>query len=464
MVGIVGDFSIDEIKPQLQKAFGTVPGGSETELVFPEVEYDYPSTINFINKSDVNQSVVVMGHIGGLRDNPDYPKIQVMNQVLSGGLSGRLFKTIRSDMGLAYSVFGQYGMNSFYPGQFYTGVMTKSSTTAEVIDAIIEQVELLQQEQITEEELQDTKDQVLNSEVFNYDSYEKILGSRIRDEYMGLPEDASEQYLEGVREATIEDVQEMAQEYLKPDQLQMLVVGNEAEVGDQLEKFGDVNEIDISIPEPGSGSEETAEGDAQKGRQFLDQMAQTLLSDNAELNSISMKGSVMQGGMEMPVEMTIDYPDAITQTIESPQGVINMEYKEDSGTMTMGGEERPMPPQMSQSLRETLNRNYLAIANNSSSFDPRYVGMQEFEEKEYAHLRLTVDEKNISLLIDTENGYPRLMRYEQFNPEEGGQVEVEERYDNWNSSDGVSFAYEEVTYIDGNKSAEAIYESHSINE
>lgn len=113
MVGIVGDFETEAMKQKLQETFGQLPAGEETELAFPEVDYQPQPSINFINKSDVNQSFVMMGHLGGMRDNPDYAKVQVMNQVLSGGFSGRLLQIIRSEMGLAYSVYGQYGMNSF---------------------------------------------------------------------------------------------------------------------------------------------------------------------------------------------------------------------------------------------------------------------------------------------------------------------------------------------------------------
>ncbi|MDX1641657.1 MAG: pitrilysin family protein, partial [Balneolaceae bacterium] len=127
MIGLVGDFDADEMEDKLKEAFAAIPAGSSTELEFPDVDYSYGSSINFISKSDVNQSVVLLGHIGGLRENPDYAELQVMNEVLSGGFSGRLFKEVRTELGLAYSVFGQYEMNTFYPGTFYAGVMTKSS-------------------------------------------------------------------------------------------------------------------------------------------------------------------------------------------------------------------------------------------------------------------------------------------------------------------------------------------------
>ena len=315
MVGVVGDFNAKEMKQKLRNTFGELPSGDETTLKFPEVDYAPQSTINFIEKSDVNQSFVMMGHIGGMRDNPDYAKVQVMNRVLSGGFSGRLMQVVRTEMGLAYSVFGQYGMNSFYPGLFYAGVMTKSSTTAEAIDAIIEQNERLQNEPITKQELQDVKDQILNSAVFEYDSYEEVLSERMSNEYRGLPADAFEQYIEGVKATTIEDVQAVAQEYLNPDNLQILVVGNKEEIGDQLEKYGDVNKIDISIPEPGSGDEQMVKGDAEKGEEWLSKMTSAVIKDNTELNSISLSGEMNMQGRKCQCPQPSTIPTPLTKLL-----------------------------------------------------------------------------------------------------------------------------------------------------
>lgn len=123
--GVIGDFDTKEMKRKLEKAFGSLPAGTENNLIYPEVNYSYPSTVNFINKSDVNQSYVLVGHIGGLRENPDYAKLQMMNQILGGGFAGRLFQTVRTDLGLAYAVGGGYGSNINYPGTFSLFVMTK---------------------------------------------------------------------------------------------------------------------------------------------------------------------------------------------------------------------------------------------------------------------------------------------------------------------------------------------------
>ena len=464
MVGIVGDFEIKEMKQKLRKTFGELPSGDETTLKFPKVDYEPQSSINFIEKSDVNQSFVMLGHIGGMRNNPDYAKVQVMNRVLSGGFSGRLMQVVRTEMGLAYSVFGQYGMNSFYPGMFYAGVMTKSSTTAEAIDAIIEQIERLQDESITKKELQDVKDQILNSSVFEYDSYEEVLNERLSNEYRGLPADAFEQYIEGVKTTTIKDVQTVAQEYLDPDNLQILVVGNKEEIGDQLEKYGDVNNIDISIPEPGSGEQQMVEGDAAKGKEWLSKMTDAIIDGETELGSISLSGEMNMQGQKMPMTTTINYPDAIEQTIKGPMGEIKINYADGSGKMIVGGQERPLPPQMANSLKSTLNRSFLSIALNAESGNPQYLGTEEVDGTTYEKINVTVDGSNVELLLDTQTHYPDIIRYKQFNPQMGEQVTVENHNSDWQVVDGVAYPYLQETMINGNKSGEVVYKSHEVNK
>ncbi len=464
MVGIVGDFNTEEMKQKLRNSFGELQNGDKTQLKFPEVDYESQSSINFIEKSDVNQSFVMLGHLGGLRDNPDYAKVQVMNRVLSGGFSGRLMQVVRTEMGLAYSVFGQYGMNSFYPGMFYAGVMTKSSTTAEAIDAIIDQIERLQEESVTEQELQDVKDQILNSSVFEYDSYEEVLSERLSNEYRGLPADAFEQYIEGVKATTIEDVQEVAQEYLDPENLQILVVGNKEEIGDQLEKYGDVNEIDITIPEPGSGDKQMVEGDAEKGEEWLSKMAGAVIDSDTELNSISLSGEMNMQGRKMPMTSTITYPDAIEQTINGPMGEVKVIYEDGSGKMITGGQERSIPPQMAKNLKSTLNRSFLSIALNSDQVNPQYLGEEELDGSSYAKVNVTVDDSNITLLIDTETHYPDVIRYKQFNPQMGEQVTIENHHSEWHVVDGIAYPYLQETMVDGNKSGEAVYKSHEVNK
>lgn len=466
MVGIVGDFNASEMRETLESAFSSIPSGEETTLDFPEINYQPKSTINFANKSDVNQSFVLMGHIGGLRDNPDYAEIQVMNNVLSGGtFSGRLIQVVRTEMGLAYSAFGQYSMNTFYPGFFFAGVITQSSTTAEAIDAIIEQIERLQNEPISEEELRSTKDLILNSAIFEYDSYEEILSQKISNEYQGLPEDAFEEYLNEVRETTIEDVQRVAQEYLNPDQLEILVVGNESEIGDQLQKYGDVNQIDISIPEPGDQEEMTA-GDATAGQEWLNKMADAVLPNGSIDGELVFEAENIvqtpQGEMNLDLVQTINFEtDKLVADVTMPMGQVTMSIEDGEGSMQMGGNEMPMQPAQREQLMAEYHRNHIYLALNKDNLNVEYMGMEEVEGQELAHLRVEA-EPTLNLYLDPETSLPVVRTYRQFDPQAGEQVEVKVVSSDWRESGGVLMPYETVSYAGGEQNAVTNVSSHSV--
>lgn len=465
IIGLVGDFDAGEMEDNLREAFSSIPAGSSTDLDFPEVDYSYGSSINFISKSDVNQSVVLLGHIGGLRENPDYAELQVMNEVLSGGFSGRLFQEVRTNLGLAYSVFGQYEMNTFYPGTYYAGVMTKSSTTAEAINAIIGEIERLQNEPITEEELQDTKDQFFNSLVFRFDSYEDVLSQRLSNEYRGLSADAFDEYVEGVRNTTIEDVQRVAQEYLKPDQLEILVVGNADEIGDQLQKYGEVNEIDITIPEPG-GEEETVSGDAATGREWLNKMAEAVLPNGPIEGELVFEAENVvqtpQGEMNLDLVQTINFnTDKLVADVTMPMGQVTMQIEDGEGSMKMGENEMPMQPAQKEQLMAEYYRNPIYLALNRDNFNVEYLGMEEMEGQELAHIRIEANE-TIHAYLDPETSLPVIRTYRQFDPQAGQQVTVKVVSNDWREADGVVMAYNTVVYSGGEEGAAITLTSHSI--
>ena len=102
MLAVWGDFNTKQMIEKIEKVF---EGWQKVELDLPEtpkVNYEFRKTVNVVRKDDVNQSNVYLGHIGGLMNDPDYFALIVMNRILGGGFTGRLFKNVRSREGLAY--------------------------------------------------------------------------------------------------------------------------------------------------------------------------------------------------------------------------------------------------------------------------------------------------------------------------------------------------------------------------
>ena len=251
-VSIWGDIDADRIVELIKKHFADWPKGKKPLAAFPGVDYEFVSSVAYVNQPEASQSNVYIGHLGGRYSDPDNPHRIVMNNILGSGFSSRLFKEIRSKAGLAYSVWGHYGANMSYPGIFYNYVATKSDTTAKVIRMVIDEVRKLQNEPPTAGELKLAKDLYINTFVFNFDCMSKILSRIVFYDFFGLPRDHLNKEREMVEATTAEDVVAVAKKYLKPDAMRILVVGNIKGLDEPLDKlgFGDPVEIDITIPEP----------------------------------------------------------------------------------------------------------------------------------------------------------------------------------------------------------------------
>jgi zinc protease len=242
-----GDFNTKDMIALAEKALGSWKTEKVTVPPLPKVEYGYQYTVNVIQKPDVNQSNIALGHIGGLMNNPDYPALSIMNSILS---YERMFKKIRTSEGLAYSVWGNYSASYLNPGVFSCGAQTKSQSTVYAIELMLKELERIQKEEVSDEELARAKDEYLNSYVFNFDSRAKVVNRMMTYAYYGYPLDFMDKVKEGVEKVTKADVLRVAKKYLRPDKVQILVVGKQEDFDKPLSTLGKVNVIDITIPPP----------------------------------------------------------------------------------------------------------------------------------------------------------------------------------------------------------------------
>src|SRR5207249_5001146 len=189
--------------------------------------------------------------------------IEVFNEAFGGSFSSRLFRNIRTAQGLAYSVGGGIGTAFDHPGILRLSMGTKSQSTVESIQAMYQQIDDLAQQPITQAEIQQAKDSILNSFVFNFDTPEKVLRERMAYEFYGYPPDFLEKYRAGIEKVQIADVARIPPKYLHKDQLAILVVGNTSEFDKPLASLGPVTKVDITIPPP-PGAEQGSRGRSSK--------------------------------------------------------------------------------------------------------------------------------------------------------------------------------------------------------
>jgi len=250
ILGVWGDFEAAKMRQKIEAAFGAWPLGGQPKPMIPQVDPDMTSRkgLYVINKDDVNQSWVMMGHIGGRRDSPDYFALELMNEILGGGFASRLFSNVRSKEGLAYAVYSSWRAGWDRNGIFVAGGHTKSESTTKILASIQREIRTLRDQGFAEDELTRVKEGTLKGLAFESDSTGKIVGRLMNYEYYGYPSDYLQRYEAGIRQVTREDVQRVARQHLKPDQFAILVLGRQKDFDQPLSALGPVQEIDITIP------------------------------------------------------------------------------------------------------------------------------------------------------------------------------------------------------------------------
>ncbi len=247
IIGVIGDFDSKTMEQKLRAAFEPLPAG--TKLITPKITFAEPTPgIYFANKSDVDQSNIYMVGLGTQQDNPDFYALSVMNEVFSGGFGSRVVQDVRTRLGLAYSVGGSFGAAYDHPGLFAVGAGTKSVSTVPAAKEILVDIAKLRTEPPTEVELRRAKDALLNSFIFRYDSPEKVLGEQVTLAVYGYPSDFLERYRTGIEKVTSADISRVAQKYVQPEKLAIVVVGNNPEITPPLSALGKVTTLDTTIP------------------------------------------------------------------------------------------------------------------------------------------------------------------------------------------------------------------------
>lgn len=242
VVGVSGDFNRDEMIAKLEKLFA---GGPTPSMALNGIEQNIPNSIptNFVfgasgvylvNKPEVDQGRVTMMMPGIGRDNPDYFPCLVMNHILGGGgFSSRLMGRVRSDEGLAYSVFSRFPGGVYYPGIVSIGFQSKSRTVAYALAICLEEIKRIAADSVSDKEIGIAQKSFINTFPQRFATKSAVADLFANEEFTGrhaTDPDFWKNFREKISAVTKDDVQRVAKKYLTPENLIVLVVGNKDEI------------------------------------------------------------------------------------------------------------------------------------------------------------------------------------------------------------------------------------------
>jgi predicted Zn-dependent peptidase len=239
ILAIAGDVRLKDILPKIEKAFGDWKSGAVTAATIPAVPSQGPTRIYLIDRPGSVQTVFQIGSLGIERTNPDYVALSIMNRILGGGPSSRLFLNIREDKGYTYSV-GSNISSSRYPGLFIAQSPVRTDVTEGTLREFMNEFKRIREERVSPQELENAKRSIVGSFALSLENPQALLGNIITQKLYNFSADYWDTYPQKVEAVTAEDIQRVAQKYIDTSHLQIVAVTDASKARDALAKFGEV--------------------------------------------------------------------------------------------------------------------------------------------------------------------------------------------------------------------------------
>jgi zinc protease len=252
ILGIAGDVRAKDLIAKLEKRLA---GWKKSEIKQVWPRNPAAATVRkvlLVNRPNSVQTTVALGNIAIDRRSPDYMPMVVMNDVIGGGASSRLFLNLREEKGYTYGVYSDFSALR-YPGPWRAGGNMRTEVTEGALVEFLSEIRRIREEVVPPEELEERKRSIAASFALSLEQPTRVLNFEISRKLYGLPADYWDTYAARIMAVTAEEVQRVARKYLNPDTLQLVAVGDANKIKAVLEKYGAVEVYDTNGAPVGAG-------------------------------------------------------------------------------------------------------------------------------------------------------------------------------------------------------------------
>ena len=231
---IVGDIGVDDALRVLRSRLDAWPAQRAPIIDADDRPAQRTRAVHLVEKADAPQTELRIGHVGIPRVHPDYFAALVMNMLLGGLFSSRINLNLREAHGYTY------GASSFFDwrrqaGPFVVATAVRSDVTAAAAREVLTEIDRMRAEKVGTEELSLATSYLEGVFPIRYESTAAIARALTGMVVYGLPSDYFDTYRDRVRSVSAPDVLRAAREFLRPEELQLVAVGDPAVVREPLD-------------------------------------------------------------------------------------------------------------------------------------------------------------------------------------------------------------------------------------
>lgn len=308
----------------------------------------------------------------------------------------------------------------------------------------------------TAEEVEKALSAILNSFVFNSDSRRKILGQQLTYEYFGYSLDWLSRYYEGIQQVSVEAVQEAAKKYLHPDKFAILVVGPAEGRDRPLEEYGEVTEVDITIPELEVAQAAATDESRARGMALIERAVEAVGGAErlASVTSVRRSGAAVatapQGQMQIELNEVYVYPDRQRQEMKLPFGTMVSVVTAEGGFIDTPQGVQEMPESRLADSRKSMRRQLLPLlrARLDDGFEAVALEAGEVAGRAVDQVQVSLAGDLITLAIASDNGQVVAMTF-RGNGLTGAPGEIHQVYSDFREVNGLSLPFVTDATFDG---------------
>jgi zinc protease len=237
-----GDVDPEALLARIRATYGAWQGPPPPEVGAPPPVPERRRIV-VVDRPDLGQAQIGVGHGGIARSDPRRLPAQLLNSALGGGgFSSRLMARIRAEEGLTYGISSQF-VQRHRPGPFAVFTFTRVPKAGEVVSGILEELERVRQEPPSAEELARVQSQRSGQFALALETSAEVAAALVDLDVYGLPRDTLDTYRGRVRAVTAAETSAVARELIQPERASIVVVGPAETLRPQLEPFGPVEVV-----------------------------------------------------------------------------------------------------------------------------------------------------------------------------------------------------------------------------
>lgn len=237
VLAIVGDVSAPEVVAKLERWLGDWKRTRTRPARVADPVAPSRAQIHLIDRPGSAQVTLRVGSLAIDRRNPDLCALEVANQILGGGMRGRLFRNLRGDKGWTYGAYSGFSAGR-WRGPWVIETDVRADVASQALGEVLGEINRMRDRKVTRTELAETKSSILGGLAVSLEKADSVLGYAVEQKLFGLPKKYWDSYQRQIASLKAGDVQSAVKKYLDPASLQIVVVGDAKALRPSLEGLG----------------------------------------------------------------------------------------------------------------------------------------------------------------------------------------------------------------------------------